>query len=349
MKYCKKCGTPNDDFYRICRQCGFDRGASVKPATVQIPDPAPNSTRGSFPMQVFIQPTPASTPYTDSRNTSAINVIREIKRIGSGGAMLFTAIAFSVMIFISIINIFSYNNSSDILMLLSSQNEYVYDMFGSSLSTSASIIGFLGLIPDIIIFIGLWVTFFEFGSTGSNCRTAGLTMISVIIWMRFAKYCIVTILLVIGAIATGSATNSSDISLIFLLIIIIVCTPVLMYYALIAKSINTVSNAMRSGLSGTVSVFVVVANLIIAFIEIISIIVIILGKSLLNDIIYSFNLPSQIISTVLNTFGVRSDLALFSNMANLAVLIGSSILMISYNSRIPSAYYSPTFNAKSPY
>ena len=259
--FCKQCGTENAEGSAFCKNCGINLSAPVQPAPV------------------YAAPTPAVKPPLSSNP-----VLNAVKKIASSPLFLVAVIALSVQILASIIGaaaggailrelIYS------VLYELGGNIPYeVYDVLDkiAMVGSGPVVVGtIIGLIPTILICVGLWLTYASAASRASDTmKTSGLTMIKVISIIQLVSTCIwfaiIEILLMLIVIAVGAADVYEAgiiIAILIFMVILFAAAFVLeiIYLAKIIKSINTAKKTIATAVpSDKVSSFVAVMNFISA-------------------------------------------------------------------------------------
>ncbi len=143
----------------------------------------------------------------------------------------------------------------------------------------ATILGtIVGLIPGVLICIGLWITY----ATGKSKRnmtfsTAGMNMILVMQIIAFSFIClgvlIASIALLVGLVATMEPAM-----LVIMLIFAGLVTVLIMYYVFLFNTMSRMKNTMRTLVpNGKISVFVAVIAIIGAAVNLLSVAVVAMG------------------------------------------------------------------------
>lgn len=254
--FCKMCGVENADGSAFCKNCGINLSAPVAPAT---PAAVP-------PVQVTVQP------------LSTNPVLNAVKKVASSPLFLVAVIVYSLQILLTLINsttigarleMFLYN----LLDRFGGNAPYEFYEAVDSISRIGDIpyvlFTVVGLIPTILICIGLWITYSSARNRLSDgMKTSGLTMIKVITIIQLVFSCIslalteiLLMLLVVGVAAEELYNAGVIIAILAFVVIISVAAYVLeiIYLAKIIKSINTAKNTITTALpSDKVSTFVAV-------------------------------------------------------------------------------------------
>ena len=297
MKICPSCGAQLNDSASFCNICGADvRGTVAQPAAQQQdfapqnPAVAPEQRFNQVQQNQFSQP--VYQPVTANANParSAIDVMRSF---ANGSLFLVGIIAFSLSVIFTFIsqlsnNIASFDSIRDLLdkIGLDSAADNIIDS-AQSASTGALI---AAIIPSVLIAVGLWLTYISFkDKSGAPIKTSGLTMIKVINIIGLVFLCIgcaiVEIVLLVGAFGISQAKNEvssgdakallnlgSGLMIVLFIVLAIVFTLCIVYFAKVISSINTAKRTIMTGVaSDKVSGFVAVIAFISAFVTFISV------------------------------------------------------------------------------
>ena len=243
--FCSNCGIENAEGAVFCKNCGK------------------NLTQPSAPVKV------AKPPLS---NNPTLNVI---KKVASSPLFLVAIIAYSVQILGSVIvaagsgPLFSgmiYN----ILYEFGADIPYeLYDILdGIAMAGSGPVIvgTIIGLIPTILICIGLWITYASARSRlSSGMKTSGLTMIKVITIIQLVGDCLTLAafeIFLMFAVVASAAEAYGFVVVIFVFIVILGTAMYILqiiYLSKIVKSINTAKNTIATGVpSNKVSSFLAV-------------------------------------------------------------------------------------------
>ena len=269
--FCSRCGVENSEGAAFCKNCGNSLGKNAV-----TPPAAP----------VYTVHNKAKAPLSSNP------VVNAVKQVASSPLALVAIIAFSAMVLVSLISSLVDRNAltAAIYSLLNSLTEAGVDVpyeiynaidsayysLGSGLYVFASI---LGLIPSILICVGLWLTYSSAASRSSDgMKTSGLTTIKVINIIQLVGTCIafafIELLIIIIGIAASSVAReysyyydySSGASLVATigvvipaLIVAAVYTLQIIYQAKVIQSVNTAKKTITTGVpSDKISGFVAV-------------------------------------------------------------------------------------------
>ena len=248
--FCSKCGFQNADNVAFCQKCG-------------------NSLSGEAGASVNSQPVFNPVPQTVKKPVvrSSNPVLNTVKTIATSPLYLVAVIAFSISLFFDFISmlsgqagIFSYiYGIAEKFDLEYELGEILYPIQGAVKAGT-----FIGMIPVILIAVGLWLIFVSALDTKyPGMKTAGLTMIKVINVIKLVFVCIYAgIIEIVSIIAIAQTSNSYSLLddyglggvssagtglLVFLdIITIAVFTLVILYYSKIISSINAAKNTINT-------------------------------------------------------------------------------------------------------
>lgn len=325
--FCPNCGYRNTDDVAFCQNCG--------------------TQLSSVNTQQVYQQTTANPAYQQGVYTQSLPIsvgLTVLKKICSSPVALVAVIAYTAAALFSFIN--SINGSSGILgyiyqfASMMDMEEIIGDLYYAVRSTSI-ISAVIGMIPTILIAIGLWMTY----ASAANhqyvgMKTSGLTLIKVILIISLVFICItlaaVEIIALIAVINLADSYYGSSMvaSLVGVMVgVAIAMALLILFYAKSIKSINTISMTAHTGNpSDKVSAYVAVMAFIMG------------GFTLLSVFsnFYIFALLSNLCSATSSiTFGVF----LFSYRGQMRTAMNSSGYM-----NIPQqpAYAVPNTNAYIP-
>lgn len=211
-------------------------------------------------------PCSVGTPMLSSN--PAVNVI---KKIGSSPLFLTAVILYSVTLVLTFISSITAGSAIP-YYAYSFMESYGYgeslppSVYYSMMDASSGATAFgaiLGLIPSILIAVGMWITWATCRSTTSgNISTAGLTICKVISIITLVLLCIVAAIFVVACfvlIFAGAAAFSSDSyyssyaagATAGLVFVVILCAAVfalmIAYYASIVRTINRIKTSAMTG------------------------------------------------------------------------------------------------------
>lgn len=300
--FCPNCGYQNADGVAFCQNCGTQLSTVNAQQVYQQPIANPAYQQGAYAQSVPI--------------SSGLTVL---KRICSSPVALVAVIAYTAAALFSFIN--SINSSSGILgyiyqlASMMDMEEMIGDLYYAVRGTSV-ISAVIGMIPAILIAIGLWMTYTSAANHQDvEMKTGGLTLIKVILIIDLVFICIALAMVeIIALIAVvnlaGSYYGSSMVAPItgVMIGVAIAMALVIMFYAKSVKSINTISMTARTGdPSDKVSTYVAVMAFIMG----------------------GF--------TVLSAFSNFHFLPLLSNLCSATASIAFGIFLFSYRGQMRTA------------
>lgn len=261
--FCKHCGTENAEGAAFCKNCG----TNISQAT-------PVQAAPTYTAPVYMAPVVKVKPPLSSHP-----VLNVVKQIASSPLFLVAIIAFSLNLLVSLFALTNIGNSFT-YMLYEVLDEFgravpyeVYEFIDQISDVGSAVFGVFGiiaLIPSIIVCIGLWMTYGSAVSRVSDgMKTAGLTMIKVVVIIELVSYCVlltlVDFLLIFGIVASAMSPEYIAGALVALFVILLIVVTALLvldivYLAKIVKSINTAKNTIITGepsddISGFVAVW----------------------------------------------------------------------------------------------
>ena len=126
---------------------------------------------------------------------------------------------------------------------------------GHSLYKLASVIDIIGMIPSILITLGLWITFFSCASRKTKVNTSGLTMIFVVTLVQMVVSCLALLAACIplAAMYSGAYNLLLDKALVEAivlavgLILLIVFIFALIYYSKVCITISNIRSTLKTG------------------------------------------------------------------------------------------------------
>jgi len=253
--FCSNCGIENAEGSAFCKNCGKPLSAPVAPASVYTP-----------PAEAVNPP------------LSVNPVLSAVKKVASSPLFLVAIIAYSVQILATIVN--STSIGAKVEMFLYSMLDEIgyaapYEFYEivdaiSRIGDIPYVVGtIIGLIPTILICVGLWKTYSSAASRASDTmKTSGLTMIKVVTIIQLVWVCIglavveLLLMLIVVAVAAANIYESGIIIAVLVFMVIIFAAAFVLdiiYLAKIIKSINTAKNSISTGIpSDKVSSFVAV-------------------------------------------------------------------------------------------
>ena len=271
---CKDCGAQLADDARFCTNCGS--------AQAETPPAEPLA-------------------FTDK-------VLATAKQIGFSTAFLIATICLT---FVQVLGLFTLTPASGIL-------EAYYGMIPSlsvtsrnSLEILSPVMDIVGMLPGILITLGLWISFFSCASRKPKVNTSGLTLIFVVNLVQMVVSSLIllcVLLLTVIALPEVNYFNHSFIEssvlkpvLIALLITVsIIFVFVLIYYIKVCTTISNIRSTLKTGVPNKkVSRFVAIMSYISGGILILSGIFSLLSAGIVTldsyyDPSLSYALPSEI-------------------------------------------------------
>ena len=226
--FCKDCGGALATDARFCPNCG-----SVQPVTPPAETSAP----------------------TESGQGFANTVRATAKKIGSSTAFLVATICLT---FVQLLGLFALMPTGGIFNMyhgiipefaLINQNPLI------TLENLSLAMDIIGMIPGILIVLGLWITFFSCARRKPKVNTAGLTTIFVVSLVQMVLTCLALLsaLIPVAAIYTGAYKLVMDediletIALTVGLAILIIFTFVLIYYIKICTTVSNIRSTLKTG------------------------------------------------------------------------------------------------------
>ncbi|GEM_PF-1482386 len=236
--------------------------------------PAPNQPVGN----AYGYP-PAPAPV---KVRSAHPVLNAVKNLGASPLFMVAVIGFTVMVLFSLLGAFVNNNSLYALLLPyeSQLNEfglsvYTLSYYLGSLQSTFTVWKIIGLIPSILMLVGMWMTFVSAReSRTGGMKTTGLTIIKVISVLALIGLCALTALLVVAALILlialsnegGVPTTALGAVIVIAMIAVAVLVLYIVYYAKIVSTINTMKVTIATGcasdkISGYVGVIAILSGI----------------------------------------------------------------------------------------
>jgi len=312
--FCMKCGARLVENAAFCEQCGTkvvaENESYYKPAgdtNVYEPEKKPQTTVVSE-IPVMQEESEGGYVYSDTYRPSMEqtehrrfeSVVNIVKRIGSSPLFLIGVIAFSLQLILAIMP--RYLGSSGILGLivriLNMINVEIPDELYHGLRVINSygwglrlFINILTNIPNMIVCIGLWCVFSAAKSRKYyGMKTGGLTTIKVVniyqIVMSSISFAVAEIVLIVAIINgvrayayyydyyTAAATAAIWFVVGIPVVGMLAFALVILYYAKVVKSINSVKEAIATDTVGRkASVFLAIWLIVVAVFQLFSIIV----------------------------------------------------------------------------
>ena len=267
MKFCSQCGSELQDGIRFCASCGTPVPTEeTTPAAQEVaPEVAPIETaepeqQATPSVEVQAAPQPQAAPvFTQPILPPAI---KALKSLGTSPLFLVGVIAFTVNLFMSLIT--SVSGTSGIMGIIyriASELDMEYAVYNAldgmhRFATVSSAIGtIIGMIPSIILAIGLWMIFAACASkTAGKLGTGGLTTIKVMTMNNLIFVCIglviseLALLVALIAALNSFAGEEGAIAIGIIMLVVLLCMVLsIVYYAKVLKSINAAKNTAITG------------------------------------------------------------------------------------------------------
>ena len=225
--FCKDCGAQLASDTRFCPHCGSAQ--AVTP---------PNET---------ITP-PTEPDFADKVRATA-------KKVGSSTAFLVATICITFVQIFGLLTMTPAGNSfeaySDIFAAFGTAGLKML----ASLENLSLVTDILGMIPSILITLGLWITFFSCTRRKPKVNTAGLTMIFAVNLVQMVLSCLILLsamsaLAAIYACADFLPANDDIVETIALavgLVLLMIFAFVLVYYIKVCTTISNIRSTLKTG------------------------------------------------------------------------------------------------------
>lgn len=277
--FCKDCGAQLADDARFCRHCGSAQ--AVTPPTETI--------------------TPPTEPdFADKVRATA-------KKLGSSTAFLVATICLT---FVQLLGLFALTPTGGIFEMYHSiipESLIINRNPLASLENLSLAMDIIGMIPGLLIALGLWITFFSCARRKPKVNTSGLTMIFVVNLVQMVVSCLVLLAALIPLAAVYANTDflaSEDvietIVLAVGLVILVAFVFVLVYYIKLCTTVSNIRSTLKTGVPNKkVSRFVAILCYISSGVLILSSIFSLLSAGIVAldgyyDESLSYALPSEI-------------------------------------------------------
>lgn len=270
MKYCQNCGKQLDDNASFCIECGgnaMEQGGYSAPAD-----------------------------YSDVRLLSPNTVLNTVRECAKSKLFLVAIILYTITIVMSFVtSIYNINNTYEMMDMytdIMGGNSFSSEIMSSPSYGVGNIIGvIIGMVPAVLIAIGMWITYASAAGENDRMTTAGLTIIKVVAIIYLVLMCIAAVLMVLVlalmliffeamdfdelfgiwndyGMSSGEAAMAQSIFIVVFAILFIMIIAVLafsiFYYAKIIKTVNVIKSTVQTGtVTGKISVFVAVMAIII--------------------------------------------------------------------------------------
>jgi len=227
--FCKNCGAQQESNARFCPHCGSAQ--AVTP-----------------PVQPVTPPTePVS--FADKVRATA-------KKVGSSPMFLIATICFTLVQVLGLLSLFStgsiLNDYADIFEEFQLNTQEILSVFENTILVS----GIVGMIPTIVITVGLWITYGTCASRKNRINTSGLTMIFVVNLVQLVLSCFILLLALLFTIIAIPGINYyaipeteflKSVLVVLLITLLVVFAFVLVYYIKLCTTATNVRNTMKTG------------------------------------------------------------------------------------------------------
>ena len=259
MKFCPKCGNKLDDSAMFCSQCGTSFENPQSGASNPQPQGGQQQNQQFRTIQQQVQ-NPVYGPGIAAQRRVAMSMITLIA-IG----------AYSASILFSFINSIVHGNSiMAYLYDLAYQlriNEMVRALNG--MTALNVLMAFIGLIPALLIALGLWMTYLSLTNKQSiPVKTEGLTIIKVVLMIEMVAMALVLVIgiLISGFMFLGLLIEGEEMAFAFfgaLFVFAIILAFEILYYILAIRTVSTIMTTTKTGVpSDKVSLFIAVCAFI---------------------------------------------------------------------------------------
>lgn len=359
MKYCPKCGNPAEDHAGFCANCGAGlietapiaaAPEDAPPPPPPVPEPAsqpedyspdswavpapppfvpPSAPAPPPPMYGMPAPDAPPPPFMES---PAVSVF---KRFASSGLFLGVAVLYTFIILFSFISAFAAPMDMDwvidILDEMDVDTSDLEDLLDEYYATDVSAISvtstLFGMIPSILICIGLWLIYSAGRSKTPFVPTTGLSMLRGIAIFNLVIMCLAVVaILLFGVFFLVLAQDSYGydettfiaVAVVFFIMAFIFILPIL-YYAFLSSTIRSIRISLVTGHPMVkISSFVIAANFITA------------GSSIIG--IFS----SLVLLASVGANGIFVLLTILSSLCNIIFTFMLTISLLKYKSAMSS-------------
>lgn len=235
--YCPRCGHPNEEGMRFCEQCG---------------EPLAEAVQAAQP------PRMAYAAWGQEENA----VVHALKKLALSPVCLTGIIAYTCRILFLLASSFTGNQllnnllsyASTMAALTGEGYELSQALYGMApvLRGSIGIGTLIGLIPTILVAVGMWMTVaMAADKTGKPMKTSGLTMIRVIVIIQLIAISflalIAELLLVLLAVAIGQEVSGAAPVLVAVILLVTILFIVdILYFVKLTGTIGTMCKTIRS-------------------------------------------------------------------------------------------------------
>ncbi len=131
-------------------------------------------------------------------------------------------------------------------------------------------------IPGLLICLGMWMTFFMTSPKKTEISTSGITLVKVVVIIKFVVYCILLaaglVISVAFVVAAGAAASipSIIVGVVMLAAMIVISVLLIMFYVLYVYALNAIRRNVKNGTPGRISAFVPAMGLVLCALNVLS-------------------------------------------------------------------------------
>jgi hypothetical protein len=268
LKTCIRCGISNSEESQYCIQCGQNLNQSEASPT-QANFASPSSPE--FPSQQVHQSQNYQTPYQQNVFLSPIDTfssnqdkMQRIRELASSQLMLFLIILWFVKVaFFILSNVIQTSNISNILMNFNIRQHEVLRL-NSLFNQLVFVSSLTGMLPTILVGIGLIMIYNSAGNKTTAMSTSGITLIKVIYIIQLVLTCVLlAFLLTVSIVLAGRGVSNtlgerlgyyelnsviSVIGVLLIVAILIVGALIIIFNIMVLKFLNSLSSTVRTGI-----------------------------------------------------------------------------------------------------
>lgn len=243
--YCQNCGTQNDDSMRFCMNCGAALNGGGFPGQPVY------AAAGDDNQRILREQTKSPLFLAGAILFSAALLLRLISVVLSRGGLMDLVDTYMAMA----INYGGYEAGRYLREL-----QDAIGMIGGGMTAGAVI----GMIPDILLAVGVWMTFAAAAKPYGTMSTAGLTMIKAVTIVQMVFCCIGVLALAAGEVIamiviTAYADEALPAFLVLLTLLAVLAVLQILYYVKLIGTTNSMAfTAQRGGYNGKVSLYVAI-------------------------------------------------------------------------------------------
>lgn len=137
--------------------------------------------------------------------------------------------------------------------------------------------GVLMCAPAVLICLGLWMTFFMTSTRKEQVSTSGITLVKVVVTLKFIFYCVLVaaglVISVAFVVAAGAASSVPSILVgaVMLVAMIVIAVLLIMFYVLLLHALKVIRANIRTGaVPGRISSFVPVMGIVLCALAVLS-------------------------------------------------------------------------------